>query len=66
MGRATAEGVRDKTGLELKTVRNAITDLISKSALKDTGEKEGRSRIVIPGSHPSKGTGTNVKEELEF
>jgi hypothetical protein len=68
MGRATAEGVRDKTGLELKTVRNAITDLVGEGALKDTEEKEGRSRIVVPGSRPTKGTGTgnDLEEEQEF
>ena len=60
MGRATAETVQRKTGLNLKTVQNAISELIREGALKDTGDKQGRSRIVIPHSRTTKGTGTGT------
>ena len=48
MKRATAEGVAQRTGLNLKTVLNAISEHLAEGALVDTGKKEGRSRIVIP------------------
>jgi hypothetical protein len=63
IGRTTAETVADKTGIELKSVRNAFTDLLKEGALIDTGQKEGRSRIVIPHSQSTKGTGTGTTAE---
>jgi hypothetical protein len=63
MGRATAETAAQKTGLNLKTVQNAISEHLADGVLVDTGEKEGRSRIVIPHSHTTQGTGTGMKAE---
>jgi hypothetical protein len=62
LGRATAEEVHASTGIDLKTVRNAVSELVDEGELVDTKEKDGRSRIVIPGSRTTKGmgTGTNV------
>jgi hypothetical protein len=65
MGRATAETVQRETGLNLKTVQNAISELIREGALKDTGDKQGRSRIVIPHSRTTKGTGTGTKAQAD-
>jgi hypothetical protein len=64
LGRATAEEVHAATGINLKTVRNAISELVEEGDLVDTGEKDGRSRIVVPGSRTTKGmgTGTNPRE----
>jgi hypothetical protein len=64
LGRATAEEVHAATEINLKTVRNAISELVEKGKLADTGEKDGRSRIVVPGSRTTKGmgTGTNPRE----
>jgi hypothetical protein len=60
LGRATAETVANKTGIEKKTVQNAFTDLLKEDALKDTGEKQNKNRIVIPHSRTTKGTGTGI------
>ena len=62
LGRGTAEEVHVATGINLKTVRNAISELVEEGGLADTGEKDGRSRIVIPGSRTTKGTGTGTNE----
>jgi hypothetical protein len=62
LGRATAEEVHTATGINLKTVRNAISELVEEGELVDTGEKEGRSRIVVPGSLTTKGMGTGTSE----
>lgn len=64
--RATAETVSSKSGIDLKTVQNAFTELLRVGALKDTGEKQGRYRIVIPHSQPTKGTGTGTSEQEAF
>jgi hypothetical protein len=65
LGRATAEEVHAATEINLKTVRNAISELVEEGELADTGEKDGRSRIVVPGSRTTKGmgTGTNFSQE---
>jgi hypothetical protein len=63
LGRATAETVARKTGISLQTVRNAVSELVSEGALKDTGEKQGRSRIVVTHSQTTKGTGTGTKAQ---
>ncbi len=63
LGRATAETVQKKTGIPLPTVRNSITELLSEGALRDTGEKQNRSRIVVTHSRTTKGTGTGTKGE---
>jgi hypothetical protein len=63
LGRATAEEVQQATGINLQTVRNAISELITEGALVDTGEKAGRSRIVVTHSHTTKGTGTGTTAE---
>jgi hypothetical protein len=47
----------------LKTVRNAASGLLRDGVLADTGEKAGRSRILIPHSQSTKGTGTGMTEE---
>jgi hypothetical protein len=47
-GRATAEEIATATELDLKTVRNAASGLLRDGVLEDTGEKAGRSRILIP------------------
>ena len=62
LGRATAETVQNKTGINLQTVRNAISELVGEGDLVDTGEKQGRSRIVVTHSHTTKGTGTGMVE----
>jgi hypothetical protein len=48
LGRATAETVARKTGHSLKTVQNRIAELVAEGELEDTGEKQGRQRIVVP------------------
>jgi hypothetical protein len=63
LGRATAETAARKSGIDLKTVQNAITELLREGALKDTGEKQGRYRIVIPHSQSTKGTGMGTSDE---
>jgi hypothetical protein len=62
--RATAEMVQKATGITLQTVRNAISELVSEGALVDTGEKSGRSRIVVTHSHTTQGTGTGTNEQV--
>ncbi len=66
LGRATAETVSRATGIDLKTVQNAVTELLRVGALRDTGEKEGRYRVVIPHSRTTKGTGTGTNLDPEF
>jgi AAA domain len=61
--RATAETVQAETGINLQTVRNAISELISEGELEDAGEKQGRSRIVVTHSHTTQGTGTVTTDE---
>ncbi len=61
--RATAEMVARATGIGLQTVRNSISELLSEGALRDTGEKQGRSRIVVTHSRTTKGTGTGTTDE---
>jgi hypothetical protein len=63
--RATAETVQRKTGINLQTVRNAISELVSEGTLRDTGEKQGRSRIVVTHSQPTKGTGTGTTAQAD-
>lgn len=63
LGRATAETIQNKTGINLQTVRNAISELMGEGDLVDTGEKQGRSRIVVTHSHTTKGTGTGMVEK---
>jgi hypothetical protein len=63
LGRATAETVARHTGIDLKTVQNAFTELLRVGALGDTGTKQGRYRVVIPHSQPTKGTGTGTSEK---
>ncbi len=65
MGRATAETVQRKTGLNLQTVRNAISESIREGALRDTGDKQGRSRIVVTHSRTTKGTGTGTTAQAD-
>jgi len=62
-GRATAEEIATATDLDLKTVRNAASGLLRDGVLADTGDKAGRSRILIPHSQSTKGTGTGMTEE---
>ncbi len=66
LGRATADTVSRKTGIDLKTVQNAFTELLRVGALGDTGEKQGRYRVVIPHSRTTKGTGTGTTDEDLF
>ncbi len=61
--RATAEMVARATGIGLQTVRNSISELLSEGALRDTGDKQGRSRIVVTHYQPTKGTGTGTTQE---
>jgi hypothetical protein len=65
LGHATAETVQNKTGINLQTVRNAISELISEGALRDTGDKQGRSRIVVTHSRTTKGTGTGTTAQAD-
>ncbi len=64
LGRATAETVQNKTGINLQTVRNAISELVGEGDLVDTGEKQGRSRIVITHSQSTQGTGTGTRAKV--
>jgi hypothetical protein len=66
LGGATAETVEQKTGIALQTVRNSISALLAEGALVDTGEKEGRSRIVVTHSHTTKVTGMGTTDEALF
>ncbi len=63
MGRATAELVADETGINLTTVRNSISTLVSEGVLVDTGEKKDRSRIVVTHSQSTKGTVTVTRTD---
>jgi hypothetical protein len=60
LGRATAEAVHTSTEINLQTVRNAISELVHEGQLVDTGEKDGRSRIVVTHYRTTKGTGTGT------
>jgi AAA domain len=60
LGQATAEAVHTATEINLQTVRNAISELVNEGQLVDTGEKDGRSRIVITHYRPTQGTGTGT------
>jgi hypothetical protein len=60
--RATAETIHAETGIKLQTVRNSISELVADGDLVDTGEKAGRSRIVVTHSHTTQGTGTGTSE----
>ena len=63
LGRATAEMVAQKTGINLKTVRNSFSELLSEGTLRDTGDKQDRSRIVVTHYHTTQGTGTGTREK---
>jgi len=65
MGRVTARGVLEKTGIGLETVRNHFSDLLSERALHDTGDTENRARVVVPHSQATKGTGTGTKLQAD-
>jgi hypothetical protein len=65
LGEATAEAVHAATEINLQTVRNAISELVGESKLVDTGEKDGRSRIVITRSRTTQGTGTGANQDSE-
>jgi hypothetical protein len=65
LGQATAEAVYTATEINLQTVRNAISELVNEGQLVDTGEKDGRSRIVIPHSRTTQGTGTGTNFSQE-
>ena len=60
--RTTAEPVARKTGIDLKTVRNAITALLGEGALIKTGEKVNGYQVVSPQSQPTRGPGPGPKE----
>jgi hypothetical protein len=66
LGRATAEMVAKSTGIALQTVRNSISELLAEGALRDTGERQNRSRIVVTHSHTTKGMGMGTNLDLEF
>jgi RecA-family ATPase len=69
LGRATSETVQRKTGCGTQTVRNAISELLNDGELVDTGEKQGRYRVVSPSSiltlNTTKGPGLSIGEELQ-
>ena len=65
LGSTTAETVAQKTGITLQTVRNSISELLSEGALRDTGDKQNRSRIVVTHSHTTKGTGTGTTAQAD-
>jgi len=62
LGCVTAEDVHKATGINLQTVRNAISELVADGDLVDTGEKKDRSRIVVTHSHTTQGTGTGTTD----
>jgi hypothetical protein len=65
LGQGTAEAIHTATEINLQTVRNAISELVNEGLLVDTGEKDGRSRIVIPHSRTTQGTGTGTNFSQE-
>src|SRR5215212_9539899 len=65
LGRATSETIARKTGIPTQTVRNAISDLAHEGAIVDTGEKQGRFRIVVTHSHTTKGSGAGAKAQAD-
>jgi hypothetical protein len=65
LGQATAEAVHTATEINLQTVRNAISELVNEGQLVDTGEKDGRSRIVVTHYRTTQGTGTGTNRDQE-
>jgi hypothetical protein len=65
LGLATAETVSNKTNIKLQTVRNAISELLAEGKLEDTGQKQGRSRLVVTHSQTTKGTGTGMTAQAD-
>jgi hypothetical protein len=66
LGRTTAEAVTERTGIAKKTVQNSISELLTEGALQDTGDKQNRSRIVVPPSHTTKGMGMGTNLDQSF
>lgn len=66
LNRATAETAARKTGIDLKTVRNAITALLGEGALIKTGEKVNGYQVVSPQSQSTKGPGPGLTEEYDL
>lgn len=62
-GPDTAEGLAPKTGLGLQAARNAITELFKEGLVEDTGEKEGRSRVLSLVTHYSPYRGQVMSNE---
>jgi putative DNA primase/helicase len=62
LGRATSETVANKTGINPLTVRNEISKLLAEELLVDTGEKQGRFRVVATHSHTTQGPGPGPKD----
>jgi hypothetical protein len=64
MGRATAETVSNKTGINPQTVRNAFSELQHEGCIEDTGEKANRYHVfVVTHNQPTKGTVTVTKDD---
>jgi RecA-family ATPase len=63
LGRATSETVANKTGINPLTVRNAISELLAEGLIVDTGDKQGRFRVVATHSHTTKGPGPGATDE---
>jgi len=63
LGQATSETVANNTGINPLTVRNGISELLAEGLLVDTGEKQGRFRVVATHSHTTKGPGPGSTAE---
>ncbi len=68
LGEGTAESIQAHTGIELKTVRNAISSLKRDGQLRDSERKDvNGSKILFPRSRTTKGTGTGTTaSEITF
>src|SRR5215212_4564361 len=68
MGEGTSSAGAKVAGIEVKTVRNQVTDLVASDKLEDTGRKDGKEHIYVfrPGPNPNKGPGRNEKPPLAY
>jgi DNA polymerase I-like protein with 3'-5' exonuclease and polymerase domains len=59
LGEGTTQDFAGESGVELKTVKNKVTELVDDGYLIDTGRTKDRYRIyaVSPGPNPNKGSG---------
>ena len=68
MGEGTSSAAAKIAGLEVKTVRNQVTDLVASGKLEDTGRKDGKEHIYVfrPDPDTTKGRGPGRNEKPPF